>query len=133
MNKEVLEFLHDATVISVALRLDAEERRYFELVLVCDSDPGDSAWAGRQVLVRLHDLIVANFFVFGAIVGEEQVDDWSEQVSGQMRDQLERLLSRGGGGGANESFHVSFHSGSVLEGFCRRISCELHGDEVPRS
>ena len=121
---EVLEYLHDAVVTAVVYRLDRDDCREFVLTVTCDPEAGYPPWEGRRVVVRLHDLVVAHHRIFGAVVGQEQINSWGSQLSPPTAAELERL--RGSGFGPHgQRFCVTFQSGSVLEGACQRAFVEL--------
>jgi hypothetical protein len=120
---EALEYLHDAVVTGLHYRLEREDCRELVMTVTCDRDAGHPTWDGRRLLVRLHDLVLANLFVFGAVVGREQINSWGSQLSASMELELERLRSSGIGT-AGQRFSIAFHSGSVLEGVCQRIVVE---------
>jgi hypothetical protein len=121
---EVLEYLHDAVVTTLVYRLDADNRREFALTVVCHPDAGYPKWDGKRIVIRLHDLILANHFVFGAVTGREQIDSWHSQLSPSMAAELQRLAASGSRA-SGYPFLVTFHSGSVLEGICRHILVEV--------
>lgn len=122
---EVLEYLHDGVAISLEYRLGADDCREFVLSAICDPDSGYPMWEGKCIVIRLHDLVLANHFVVGAVAGRDQINSWSTQLSPSITAELQRLRSAGLRA-AGRPFSVTFHSGSLLEGICRRILVEVH-------
>ena len=126
-NTEVLEYLHDAVVVRLVYEPLREDCRVLLLNVACDSHAGHPDWNGRNVLIRLHDIYLANHFVFGAVTGDEQINSWTDSVSASMGEMIERLPTAIGRG---IRFSVSFHSGSLLEGVCHRVFVDL--EEISR-
>lgn len=122
---EVLDYLHDATVTSLVYRFDVDNRRELVLTVICNRDAGYPTWDGKRIVIRLHDLILANHFVVGAMAGREHLDAWRAQLSPSMAVELKRLAAAGIRP-SGHPFVVAFHSGSALDVICRRVFVEVH-------
>jgi hypothetical protein len=120
---EELEYLHDAVVTHVDYRFEAADCREILLLVTCNRDAGHPTWDGKPLLVRLHDLVLANHFVIGAVIGREQINSWDSQLSALMEAELDRRRSAGITT-EGQRFSITFHSGSLLEGVCQRIVVE---------
>ena len=127
---EVLEYLHDGVVTAVVYRLDRGDCREFVVTVTCDPDAGHPPWAGRRIVVRLHDLVAAHHRVFGAVAGTERINSWGSQLSPSIAAELERLRSSGFVADG-QRFSIVFQSGSVLEGVCQRVFVELGDTDEP--
>jgi hypothetical protein len=122
-DSKMLEYLHDATVLTVLY--DAEDRkgRALTLHVKCDPDAGYAEWDGKRLSVRLESIVLLSFFVFGAVARKEQINSWGTKVSALMESEIVRLQASGYNC-EGQRFIVAFHSGSILEGLCQRIHVE---------
>src|SRR4030081_643655 len=92
---EELEYLHDAVVTGLYYRLEVDDCRELVMTVTCDRDAGHPKWSGKRLFVRLHDLVLANHFVVGFVVGREQINSWGSRLSVSMEAELERIRSSG--------------------------------------
>jgi hypothetical protein len=120
----LLEYLHDAVVLSISYRAEVIDCREILLRVTCDRESGYPTWEGQRLCVRLHDVIVANHYVFGAVTGQEQINAWGTRLSVSMGAEIQRIQAAGINC-TGIAFSLTFHTGSHLEGMCRRLFVEL--------
>ena len=120
----LLEYLHDAVVLSISYHAEESRDRIILLVVTCDREAGYSPWEGKRLCIRLDDVIVANHYVFGAVAGQEQVNAWGTKLSASMEGEIQRIQATGINC-TGIAFSLTFHTVSYLEGMCRRLFVEL--------
>ena len=122
-NTALLEYLHDAVALGINYRADNEDCRKIVFTIVCNPEAGYPEWDGKRLSVQLDDVVVANHYVFGAVTGEEQINAWNTKLSASMEAEVQRIEAAGISC-AGVRFSVTFHTGSHIEGICRRLLVE---------
>jgi hypothetical protein len=116
-----LTYLHDASVRGIHYTV-MHDCRDISVYLEYDSDCGSPLWDGKNVKIRLSDIVIANHLFVGSIVGEELVDSWDEELSPALAKMITNLQASRPAHDVLSRFHLRFHSGSILEGACKTIS-----------
>lgn len=119
----ILEYLHDATVSTIVYDCKDTSSRSIEILVTCAPDAGFTMWNGKRLRIRLESVVLLSFYAFGAIVGREEIDSWTTNVTESLEVELQRLRSAGVDC-EGEVFMVAFQSGSLMQGVCKRITAE---------
>ena len=123
-DSEVFDYLHDADIVEIRFFCTSDGCRNLTIALLCDSDTGSLRWNRKKLVFHLHDIVRSSHVVVDAMHAPEQLNSWTEEISPALqRDLLANaavgLLSTG------QRFCLRFHTGSVLEGVCRKLLVEM--------
>jgi hypothetical protein len=119
----LLAYLHDSVVLSVSYQAEDRSCRSMAITVICDPEAGYPEWDGKRLSIQLNDVITANHYIFGAVIGDEQINAWGTKLSASMEAEVQRIETAGISC-AGTRFSVTFHTGSHLEGICRRLFVE---------
>jgi hypothetical protein len=127
---ENLNYLHDATVLSIRYTMAEDGSRDIVIETICHYDSGFEFWNGKQVNVLLKNVILLEQFLYGFTSGREEIGSWDFAIPASLESEAQRLQKLG----VNCSgirFAVSFHTGSYMRGICRQIDVLIDPVALP--
>jgi len=80
-------------------------------------------WAGRQVVVTFNDVILQTSLLHGYIDGQDTFDSYSEVLSQELRESLQKLSALGIPQ-PKICIRIALHSGSELQFACQGVTIQ---------
>ena len=118
---DLLEYLHDAKCLDVVWDCSDPRERLIHVSVVVHHEAGYPQWDGKKLRITLSDVVIANSKCLGYRLGEETLDCW--RVSSSDTFEQECIAMKASGIVVPTlRFLVSFHSGSLIELACSRVS-----------
>lgn len=121
---DTLQYLHDATVHSIEVRIAADGSRDLLVKLTCNPDAGSPSWDGRDLMLAAHDVLIARAVFYGHYAGQEMLDDVSSAVDAATLQGASQLVSYGSST-RETALSLRFVSGSEIHLMCESINVEL--------
>jgi hypothetical protein len=131
MDIRTLNYLHDAIVQEICFGHNAKGLKELVIRAQGDEDCGYTDWAGKDVRIRLVDVIVAAGTLFGHVMGEDSIAGFDGVISATTHGLVTELCNAGITN-PKQLLRVSFRSGSYIEIACDHVDVSSDGSDTQR-